>query len=140
YDIPCYERHVRAVVTNKAPMGPYRGVGRVLATLSIERVMDDLAARLRVDPLEIRRRNLVREFPYTTATGLRFESGDYLQMLDLLEQAMDWQRTRRENEAHRRAGRFRGLGLAFAVEQSAYGAQAMGSRQLEMTFGYDTSS
>ena len=140
YDIPCYERHVRAVVTNKAPMGPYRGVGRVLAALSIERVMDDLAARLGIDPLEIRRRNLVREFPHTTATGLKYESGDYLRMLDLLDEALDWQRIRSENEAHRRAGRFRGLGLAFAVEQSAYGAKAMGSRQLEMTFGYDTAS
>jgi aerobic carbon-monoxide dehydrogenase large subunit len=140
YDIPCYERHVRAVVTNKAPMGPYRGVGRVLAALSMERVMDDLAARLGIDPLEIRRRNLVREFPHTTATGLRYESGDYLRMLELLEDAIDWQRIRSENEGHRRAGRFHGLGLAFAVEQSAYGAKAMGSRQLEMTFGYDTAS
>src|SRR5262249_29298307 len=69
YTIPCYERRVKAVVTNKAPMGPYRGVGRVLAAFSIERVMDVLARRLGIDALEIRRRNLVREFPYTTATG-----------------------------------------------------------------------
>jgi carbon-monoxide dehydrogenase large subunit len=67
YTIPSYERRVRAVVTNKTPMGPYRGVGRVLAAFAIERVMDVLAARLGLDPLEIRRRNLVREFPYTTA-------------------------------------------------------------------------
>ena len=140
YAIPCYERQVRAVVTNKAPMGPYRGVGRVLATFSIERVMDVLAARLGLDPLEIRRRNLVREFPYTTATGLRFESGDYLRMVDTLEQAMDWKRLRAENESLRASGRYRGAGVAFAVEQSAYGAKAMGSRLLEMTFGYDTSS
>lgn len=140
YDIPCYGRQARAVVTNKAPMGPYRGVGRVLAALSIERVMDELARRLGLDPLEVRRRNLVRSFPHTTATGLRFESGDYLRMLDVLEEAMDWRRLRAENETQRRRGRFRGLGLAFAVEQSAYGAQAMGSRQLEMTFGYDTAA
>src|SRR6185437_1611986 len=57
-----------------------------------------------------------------------------------LEQAMDWRRVRAEDEAHRRAGRHRGLGLAFAVEQSAYGPKAMGSRQLDMTFGYDTAS
>jgi carbon-monoxide dehydrogenase large subunit len=140
YDIPRYARRVRAVVTNKAPMGPYRGVGRVLAALSIERVMDEVAARLRIDPLEVRRRNLVREFPHTTATGLRFESGDYLRMLDMLEEAMEWSRVRAENETARRAGRFRGLGLAFVVEHSAYGARAMGARQLEMTFGYDTAS
>ena len=140
YDIPRYERRVRAVVTNKSPMGPYRGVGRVLAAFSIERVMDVLARRLGLDPLEVRRRNLVREFPYTTATGLRFESGDYLRMVDTLEREMQWSRRREENEALRAAGRFRGVGVAFAVEQSAYGAQAMGSRQLEMTFGYDTAS
>jgi carbon-monoxide dehydrogenase large subunit len=121
-------------------MGPYRGVGRVLATFSIERVMDVLAARLGLDPLEIRRRNLVREFPYTTAAGLRFESGDYLRMVDTLEEATDWKRLRAENESLRKSGRHRGVGVAFAVEQSAYGAKAMGSRLLEMTFGYDTSS
>jgi aerobic carbon-monoxide dehydrogenase large subunit len=140
YAIPCYERQVRAVVTNKAPMGPYRGVGRVLAAFSIERVMDVLAARLGLDPLEIRRRNLVREFPYTTATGLRFESGDYLRMVDTLEAATDWTRLRAESESLRASGRYRGAGVAFAVEQSAYGPKAMGSRLLEMTFGYDTSS
>jgi carbon-monoxide dehydrogenase large subunit len=112
----------------------------VLAALSIERVMDVLAARLGLDPLEIRRRNLVSEFPYTTATGLRFESGDFLRMVDTLEQAMDWKRLRAENESLRASGRYRGLGVAFVVEQSAYGAKAMGSRLLEMTFGYDTSS
>ncbi len=140
YAIPCYERRVKAVVTNKTPMGPYRGVGRVLATFSIERVMDVLAGRLGIDPLEMRRRNLVREFPYTTACGLRFESGDYLRMVDTLEEAMDWKRLRTENDSLRAAGRYRGAGVAFAVEQSAYGAKAMGSRLLEMTFGYDTSS
>lgn len=140
YAIPCYERRVRAVVTNKTPMGPYRGVGRVLATFAMERVMDVLAARLGLDALEVRRRNLVREFPYTTAAGLRFESGDYVRMVDTLERATDWRALRAENEALRASGRYRGVGVAFAVEQSAYGAKAMGSRLLEMTFGYDTSS
>jgi carbon-monoxide dehydrogenase large subunit len=140
YDIPCYERRVKAVVTNKTPMGPYRGVGRVLAAFSMERVMDVLAARLGIDPLEIRRRNLVREFPYTTAAGLRLESGDYVRMVDTLEEAMAWKRLRAENESLRASGCYRGAGVAFAVEQSAYGAKAMGSRLLEMTLGYDTSS
>jgi carbon-monoxide dehydrogenase large subunit len=106
----------------------------------MERVMDVLAARLGLDPLEIRRRNLVREFPYTTATGLRFESGDYLRMVDTLERVTDWRRLRAANESLRASGCYRGVGVAFAVEHSAYGAKAMGSRLLEMTFGYDTSS
>lgn len=140
YDIPAYARRVRAVVTNKAPMGPYRGVGRVIACLGMERAMDELAARLGLDPLEIRRRNLVREFPHTTATGLRFESGDYVAMLDLLAEAVEWKRVRAENEELRSRGVYRGLGVAFAVEQSAYGPHALASRKLEITLGYDSAS
>jgi carbon-monoxide dehydrogenase large subunit len=140
YDIRAYGRRVRAVATNKTPMAPYRGVGRVIACLGMERAMDELAARLGLDPLEIRRRNLVREFPYTTAVGLRFESGDYLAMLDALEQAMDWKRVRAENERLRAQGVYRGVGVALAVEQSAYGPKALASRQLELTLGYDTAS
>jgi aerobic carbon-monoxide dehydrogenase large subunit len=140
YDIPDYGREVAAVVTNKAPMGPYRGVGRVVACLGMERVMDELAARLGLDLLEIRRRNLVRAFPYTTAAGLRLESGDYVGMIDLLEDAMDWKRLRAENEELRARGVHRGLGVGLAVEQSAYGPQSLASRQMEATFGYDTAS
>ncbi|MEA2269200.1 MAG: aerobic carbon-monoxide dehydrogenase large subunit, partial [Solirubrobacteraceae bacterium] len=101
YDIPAFERRVHAVVTNKAPMGPYRGVGRVIACLSMERVMDELAARVGVDRLEIRRRNLVREHPHTTATGLVYESGDYPRLLAMVEEAMDWSRLEAENAAAR---------------------------------------
>jgi carbon-monoxide dehydrogenase large subunit len=140
YEIQSYERHVRAVITNKTMMGPYRGVGRVIATLAMERMMDELAARLELDPLEIRRRNLVRAFPYTTATGLRFESGDYHALLDRLEEAMDWRALRAENAALRAEGRHRGVGVAFAVEQSAYGPLALGTRKMAITPGYDTAA
>ena len=58
YDIPNYERDVYAVVTNRTPMGPYRGVGRVSACFSIERTMDKIAQRLEIEPLEVRRRNV----------------------------------------------------------------------------------
>jgi carbon-monoxide dehydrogenase large subunit len=140
YDIRAYGRRVRAVATNKTPMAPYRGVGRVIACMGMERAMDELAARLGLDPIEIRRRNLVREFPYTTAVGLRFESGDYPAMLDALEDAMVWKRVRADNERLRARGVHRGLGVALAVEQSAYGPKALASRQLELTLGYDTAS
>ena len=81
-----YERSVHAVVTNKAPMGPYRGVGRVMACLTIERVMDELATRLELDRLESPSAQRGRvEFPYETATGLVFESGDYPRSLELLD-------------------------------------------------------
>jgi carbon-monoxide dehydrogenase large subunit len=140
YDVPCYARRVTAAVTNKAPMGPYRGVGRVIACLSIEGAMDELARRTGLDPIEIRRRNLVRTFPYATAAGLVFESGDYVAMLDLAEEAIGWSALHRENEALRAQGRYRGLGVALVVEHSAYGPRSLASRELEMTLAYDTAS
>jgi aerobic carbon-monoxide dehydrogenase large subunit len=133
YDIPLYERRVRAVITNKAPMGPYRGVGRVMACLTIERVMDELAARLGIDRLEVRRRNLVASFPYETATGLVFESGDYLRSLDMLADAIDW-----DDERTATPGTLRGVGVACAVEHSSYGPQSLGSRKMGLTPGYDS--
>jgi aerobic carbon-monoxide dehydrogenase large subunit len=140
YDIRAYRRRVHAVVTNKAPMGPYRGVGRVMACLTMERVMDELAARLELDRIDIRRRNVVREFPYETAAGLVFESGDYVRSLELLEEAVDWRGTGAEDERLRAAGRYRGLGVACAVEHSAYGPESLGSRNMEITPGYDTAA
>jgi carbon-monoxide dehydrogenase large subunit len=140
YDIRTYRRRVHAVVTNKAPMGPYRGVGRVMACLTMERVMDELAGRLSLDRIEIRRRNVVREFPYETAAGLVFESGDYVRSLELLEEAVDWRGTGAEDERMRAAGRYRGLGVAYAVEHSAYGPESLGSRNMEITPGYDTAA
>jgi carbon-monoxide dehydrogenase large subunit len=140
YDIPAYARKVHAVITNKAPMGPYRGVGRVMACLTMERVMDELASRLELDRIEVRRRNVVREFPYRTAAGLEFESGDYVRSLELLEETTDWGRTREEHRKLREAGRYRGIGVACAVEHSAYGPQSLGSRQMSITPGYDTAA
>jgi aerobic carbon-monoxide dehydrogenase large subunit len=138
YQVSAYEARVHAVITNKTPMGPYRGVGRVMACLTMERLMDDLAVKLDLDRMEIRRRNMIREFPYETAAGLVFESGDYVRSLDMLAEAIDWEATRRDDERARAEGRLRGIGVACAVEHSAYGPQALGSRNMEMTLGYDT--
>ena len=140
YDIGAYRRHVHAVVTNKGPMGPYRGVGRVMACLTIDRVMDELADRLGLDRLEVRRRNLVREFPYETQTGLVFESGDYQRSIEMLAAAINWDQTAKENRRLAGEGRLRGIGIACAVEHSAYGPQSLGSRNHELTLGYDTAS
>ena len=79
YRIPAAEVSVIGVATNKVPTGPYRGAGRPEAAYFIERLVDLAAARLKLDPVEIRRRNLVAasEFPYRTALGTEYDSGDY---------------------------------------------------------------
>lgn len=111
-----------------------------MACLTIERVMDELAERVGVDRLEIRRRNLVTQFPHRNPVGLVFDSGDYVGSLDLLARVTRWAKREREYERDRRRGVLRGIGIAFAVEHSAYGPQSLGSRNLEITPGYDTAT
>ncbi|HEX7188424.1 MAG TPA: xanthine dehydrogenase family protein molybdopterin-binding subunit [Actinomycetes bacterium] len=79
YKFETHSFHCTGVFTNKTPTDAYRGAGRPEATYSIERAVDDLAAHLGVEPLELRRRNWIGhdEFPYTTVCGLEYDSGNY---------------------------------------------------------------
>ncbi len=79
YKMDSYEFTCTGVFTNRTPTDAYRGAGRPEATFAIERIMDELAAELGLDPVELRRRNWIRheEFPYTTIAGLTYDSGDY---------------------------------------------------------------
>ena len=82
YDIPAVEVIVTGARTNKVPTAPYRGAGRPEATYLIETTIDAAARELGVDALELRRRNLVRAFPYRTALGWTYDSGDFERCLD----------------------------------------------------------
>ena len=76
YQVQAYECVARGVVTHTCPMAPYRGVSRPVITFALERLMDKAAARFGIDPIEIRRRNLIDRFPYKSATGLTFDEGE----------------------------------------------------------------
>jgi len=117
YRIAHARYRVRGVVTTKAPTGPYRGAGRPEAAYYIERVMDALAARLGMDPAEIRRRNFITTFPYTGPTGLAYDSGDYRALLDRALALSGYTRWRAE-QARRRAacGPPIGIGLSTWIE------------------------
>src|SRR5207248_670860 len=88
YTIPNVRIETFAVLTNTPPTGPYRGAGRPEAVLAIERAVDRMAAELGMDPIELRRKNFIAPdaFPYKTATGAEYDSGNYGAALD---QAMD---------------------------------------------------
>ncbi len=138
YDIGNYERDVYAVATNKAPMGPYRGVGRVAACFAIERTIDEIADRLGLDPLEVRRRNVVRSYPHQTPAGLRFESGSSAEALDEMERILGLSDLRREHAALRAGGTYRGVGFAAIVEHSALGPDEVSRKGIEMVLGLET--
>ena len=95
----------RGVVTNTCPMAPYRGVSRPVITFTIERLMDKAAAAFGIDPVEIRRRNLIRTFPYTSAMGLVFDEATYVETMDKAVEAVDVPAFRaRQSEGPRRPG------------------------------------
>ena len=82
YDVQDVEVIVTGARTNKVPTAPYRGAGRPEATYLIETAIDAAARELGIDPVELRRRNLVRTFPYRTALGWTYDSGDFERCLD----------------------------------------------------------
>ena len=122
YAIPRIRYSAKCVYTNTAVMSAYRGAGRPEAIALIERAMDMLAMELRMDPAELRRRNLIGgPFPYTTVTGLTYDSGDYVRALDLALAAAGYSELRREQRARRERGdRVQlGIGLSTYVEMTA---------------------
>ncbi len=109
--------------TNCMPTDAYRGAGRPEATHGIERMVDVLAAELKVDPAELRLKNFVQpnQFPYATATGLVYDSGDYAAPLKKALAAVDYIRLRGEQADARKQGRFMGIGISTYGEICAFG-------------------
>ncbi len=120
YDIPAASLRARAVFTNTVPTQAYRSSGRPEVTYSIERLVELAADRLGIDPVELRRRNLIppEKMPYTNAVGMTYDSGTYEANLDSAIRLADWDgfAARREEAAAR--GRLLGRGLAHYVESS----------------------
>ena len=118
YAIPAIDLHFTGVFTNKMCTDAIRGAGRPEATYWIELMMDRLADELGMDRLELRRRNFVAkdQFPYETALGIVYDSGDYHGSLDRLLQNFDVEAFRRDQEAERAKGVYRGVGFSTWVE------------------------
>ncbi|QYC38592.1 Carbon monoxide dehydrogenase large chain [Nonomuraea coxensis DSM 45129] len=106
YKMDAYEFACTGVFTTKMPTDAYRGAGRPEATFGIERMMDELAAELGVDPLEVRRRNWIRheEFPYTTIAGLTYDSGNYEAATDKALSMFGYDKLRAEQADRRDRG------------------------------------
>jgi carbon-monoxide dehydrogenase large subunit len=118
YKIPAIDLKFEGVFTNKFATDAIRGAGRPEATYWIELTMDKLADELGMDRLELRRKNFIRrdEFPYTTALGITYDSGDYEATLDKLLERFDLDAFRREQAELRERGIYRGVGFSTYVE------------------------
>ena len=115
YAIPNYSVEFTGVFTNTTPTDAYRGAGRPEATYVIERTMNDLADELGMDRLELRRKNFISEFPFTLASGLTVDSGDYHASLDKLLEVLDLDGLRAEQETRRENGVAKQLGVGFST-------------------------
>ncbi len=106
YKFPAYRFECNNLFTNKVVTGAYRGAGRPEATYAIERAMDDLAAELGMDPIELRRKNWIRhdEFPFTTVAGLEYDSGNYEAATDKALEMFGYDALRAEQASRRAAG------------------------------------
>jgi aerobic carbon-monoxide dehydrogenase large subunit len=121
YRLGAVQVSLTEAITNRPLTGPYRGAGRPEAVYFTERAMDLLARELQMDPLELRRINLIPAgaFPYTTATGLVYDSGDYAGALDALLKQADYAARVRERDALRADGRLAGIGVSLFVENAS---------------------
>src|SRR5690349_5275931 len=117
YKFPAYRFDCQGVFTNKVPTDAYRGAGRPEATFAIERIMDELALELGMDPLELRRKNWIKaeEFPFTTAAGLEYDSGDYEQATQEALRLLGYDELRAEQQRRREANDPVQLGIGFST-------------------------
>ncbi|MFZ2066754.1 MAG: xanthine dehydrogenase family protein, partial [Xanthobacteraceae bacterium] len=137
YDVRAYACVARGVATHTCTMAPYRGVSRPVITTAIERLMDKAAAAFGVSPVEIRKRNLIGRFPYTSATGLVFDEGSYLQTLEQAAGIADLPSFRAQQSEARSRGIYRGIGFATFSERTGYGSPAFAARGMEITPGWE---
>jgi carbon-monoxide dehydrogenase large subunit len=117
YKFPAYRFECQGVFTNKVPTDAYRGAGRPEATFAVERIMDELAVELGMDPLELRRRNWIgaEEFPFTTAAGLAYDSGDYEAATQKALELIGYDELRAEQQRRRESNDPVQLGIGFST-------------------------
>ena len=122
YAMTSVQYRVRAALTNKNQQGAYRGFGSEVNNWMLEQMVDKAARELGIDPVEIRRRNFIREFPHFIPTGNVYDSGDYDAVLDKALALSEYDHWRDVQAKARAEGRYIGIGLISAQERSVFSA------------------
>ena len=141
YTIRNYRFEAITVATNKAPIGPFRGVGRPAAVFAMERMMDETAAAVGMEPHEFRLRNMIdaADHPYVTATGLCYDSGDYKSLLRKTVAAIDVPGIRAIQARQAADSRIAiGVGFGCYTEQTAHGAEEWNRRGSPFEYGFES--
>jgi carbon-monoxide dehydrogenase large subunit len=138
YDIRAYACEAFSVATNKSPIAPYRGVSRPPTNFVTERLIEMIAQRLRLDSMDVRQRNLIRDdqFPYRTAGGATFDSGQYRTAVRRALDTIQYETFRREQKVALDRQRYVGVGLSIYVETTAGGSWSFARRGMPVA-GFD---
>ena len=125
YDIKNYTFTIHAVATNKPPLSPYRGVGAEIAALTIDHLIHLAAYQLGKDPAELFRKNLIKseQFPYTSATGMCYEPGAYVECFEKAIELAHYDELRRTHEQLRARNIYRGVGISSYTEPTGFGSK-----------------
>jgi len=123
YDVKSVDLEIKGIYTNTMATGAYRGAGRPEAAYYLERITDVLADKLGMDPVELRRKNFIApdSFPYKTATGATYDSGDYEKPLAKALDLVGYTELRAEQERLRKEGRYLGIGVVTFTEICGFG-------------------
>jgi aerobic carbon-monoxide dehydrogenase large subunit len=142
YLTPAYAWEAIAVRTNKMPLGAYRGVGMTMGAFVMERALDLLARRRALDPVEVRRRNLIphERYPFTSASGLVYDSGDYPKALEHALALADYEALRREQARAQSEGRAVGIGISCYTEFTGMGAAVFRARGMDDVPGVEAAA
>ena len=118
YDIPLMHMRCRSMMTNTVPTAPFRGAGRPEGTLVLERLIDLAAAKLGMDRVTIRKRNVIpkKKLPYRTASGLLYDSGDFSGNMAKMVEAADWKGFAARKRESKKRGKLRGIGISNYLE------------------------
>ena len=127
YNIKAIRMDLKGVYTHKMSTDAYRGAGRPEATYTVERLMDIIAYELALDPVDVRKKNFIQpdQFPFNTACGLTYDSGNYDGALKKAQQLAKWPRLLKQREESRKNGTLFGIGLSTYVEICALGPSSM---------------
>ncbi|HET9404883.1 MAG TPA: xanthine dehydrogenase family protein molybdopterin-binding subunit [Burkholderiales bacterium] len=137
YRIPALYGRFRLAFTNTVPVAAYRGAGRPDMAYVMERLVNQAAADLKIDPAELRRRNFIPKelFPYKTPTGSTYEATDLHNVLERAVKFADWKGFSARRKQSEKAGKLRGLGIATVIENTGAGIFPKDQVEIQATAG-----
>src|SRR5262249_40401171 len=138
YMLKHFRYRTRAVATNTCPTGPYRGVSAPLACFAVEGMLDRIADHLKLDPAEVRRRNIVEGFPFTNVLGQAYAEGCFAQSLERAREAADYKGLRKRQRQNKSDGLRYGIGVAVVTEQTGMGASRYKARGILRVPGFES--